>query len=79
MKRQLILIMTDTQRYDMVNCYRETGLSTPNIDRLAADGVRYKRAYTAQPVCGPARACLFTGLYPACSGSWGNGMAQETM
>lgn len=75
MKRQLILIMTDTQRYDMVNCYRETGLSTPNIDRLAADGVRYERAYTAQPVCGPARACLFTGLYPACSGSWGNGMA----
>lgn len=75
MKKQLVFIMTDTQRYDMVNCYKETGLSTPCIDRLAASGVRYERAYTAQPVCGPARSCLFTGMFPACNGSWGNGMA----
>lgn len=74
-KKQFVLIMTDTQRYDMVNCYKETGLSTPNIDALAECGVRYDRAYTTQPVCGPARAGLFTGLYPACTGSWGNGMA----
>lgn len=67
--------MTDTQRWDMVNCYKKTGLSTPNLDALAADGVRYERAYTTQPVCGPARAGLFTGLYPACTGSWANGMA----
>ena len=74
-KKQLVFIMTDTQRYDMVNCYKETGLSTPCLDALAADGVRYERAYTTQPVCGPARAGLFTGLFPACTGSWGNGMA----
>lgn len=66
--------MTDTQRWDMVNCYRETGLQTPCIDALAESGVRYARAYTTQPVCGPARAGLFTGMYPACTGSWGNGM-----
>ena len=54
-KKQLVFIMTDTQRWDMVNCYRETGLRTPCLDRLAAEGVRYERAYTAQPVCGPAR------------------------
>ena len=75
MKRQLVFIMTDTQRYDMVNCYKETGLKTPCIDRLAESGVRYERAYTAQPVCGPARSALFTGLFPACNGSFGNGMA----
>ena len=75
MKRQMVFIMTDTQRYDMVNCYKETGLKTPNLDRLAASGVRYERAYTGQPVCGPARSCLFTGLFPACNGSWANGMA----
>ena len=75
MKKQLVLIMTDTQRYDMVNCYKQTGLKTPCIDRLAAHGVRYERAYTAQPVCGPARSALFTGLFPACNGSWANGMA----
>lgn len=74
-KRQLVFIMTDTQRWDMVNCYKNTGLATPNLDALAADGVRYEQAYTTQPVCGPARAGLFTGIYPACTGSWGNGMA----
>lgn len=74
MKRQMVLIMTDTQRWDMVNCYKETGLSTPCIDRIAADGVRYERAYTTQPVCGPARAGLFTGLYPSSCGSWANCM-----
>ncbi len=74
-KKQLVFIMTDTQRYDMVNCYKETGLSTPNLDALAADGVRFERAYTTQPVCGPARAGLFTGTYPSWNGSWGNGMA----
>ena len=73
-KTQIVFIMTDTQRWDMVGCYRDTGLRTPNIDALAADGVRYERAYTTQPVCGPARAGLFTGLYPSCSGSWANGM-----
>ena len=74
-KKQFVFIMTDTQRWDMVNCYKQTGLKTPNLDALAADGVRYERAYTTQPVCGPARAGLFTGLYPACTGSWANGMA----
>lgn len=74
-KTQIVMIMTDTQRWDMVNCYRETGLKTPCIDALAADGVRYERAYTTQPVCGPARAGLFTGMFPSCCGSWANGMA----
>lgn len=74
-KKQLVFIMTDTQRWDMVNCYRNTGLKTPCLDRLAENGVRYERAYTAQPVCGPARSCLFTGLYPSSNGSWANCMA----
>ena len=34
--RKAILIMTDSQRWDMVNCYKNTGLSTPNLDRLAS-------------------------------------------
>lgn len=74
-RKQLVFIMTDTQRWDMINCYKETGLKTPCLDALAADGIRYERAYTTQPVCGPARAGLFTGIYPACTGSWANGMA----
>lgn len=72
--RQVIFLMTDSQRWDMVNCYRQIGLHTPSLDRLAASGVRFDRAYTCQPVCGPARAALFTGTYPHTNGSWSNNL-----
>jgi len=71
-RRQAIVIMTDTQRWDMLSCYRETGLHTPHLDRLAAAGIRFERAYTCQPVCGPARAALFTGTWPHTNGSVSN-------
>ncbi len=70
--KKVILIMTDTQRWDMLNCYKNTGLKTPNLDRLAADGIRYNWAYTTQPVCQPARAGIFTGMYPHSTGGWAN-------
>ena len=73
-KRKVIFIMTDTQRWDMVNCYRDTGLKTPNIDRLAGEGIRFEKAYTTQPVCQPARAAIFTGMYPHSCASWANSM-----
>ena len=72
--RKIILIMTDTQRWDMCGCYRDTGLKTPCIDDLAKKGIRFERAYTAQPVCQPARAAIFTGLYPHSCASWANSM-----
>ena len=72
--RKVILIMTDTQRWDMCGCYRDTGLKTPHIDRLAKNGVRFERAYTTQPVCQPARAGIFTGQYPHSCASWSNSM-----
>lgn len=70
--KKVILIMTDTQRWDMLNCYKNTGLKTPNLDRMAAEGTRYSWAYTTQPVCQPARAGIFTGMYPHSTGSWTN-------
>jgi uncharacterized sulfatase len=66
--------MVDTQRTDMIGCYGNPDMRTPNIDRLAAEGVRFDRAYTCQPVCGPARAAMFTGTFPHSNGSWGNSM-----
>lgn len=66
--------MTDTQRWDMVGCYEDTGLKTPCLDRLAEEGMRFERAYTCQPVCGPARSAIFTGTFPHSNGSWGNTM-----
>ncbi len=75
--RQLVLIVTDTQRTDMLGCYGHADMHTPCLDRLAAEGMRFTSAYTCQPVCGPARAAIFTGVYPHSNGSWANSMALE--
>ncbi len=73
--RKVVFIMVDTQRKDMLGCYGNPNMKTPSLDKLAAAGVRFERAYCCQPVCGPARAALFTGTYPHSNGSWGNSMA----
>lgn len=72
--RKIVVIMTDTQRWDMVGCYGNKDMKTPNLNKLAEEGMRFERAYTTQPVCGPARAGIFTGLYPHSCGSWTNSM-----
>jgi uncharacterized sulfatase len=73
--RQIILIMTDTQRTDMLGCYGNLGMKTPCLDALSRESVRFEKAYTCQPVCGPARSALFTGIWPHSNGSWANNMA----
>ncbi len=70
-----LLIMTDTQATNMVGCYSGQPLNTQNIDALAAEGVRYNSAFTCSPVCTPARAGLFTGIYSNQSGPWTNNVA----
>ncbi|MFB3880582.1 MAG: sulfatase-like hydrolase/transferase [Armatimonadota bacterium] len=71
---QVVLIMTDSQGANVVGCYGRPEMRTPNIDRLAREGMRFDRAYTASPVCGPARSAIFTGTYPHTNGGWGNNM-----
>jgi uncharacterized sulfatase len=76
MKRQSVLFLIDTQGANQVGaCAGNVALQTPNIDRLAANGVRFDRAYTCSPVCGPARSAIFTGLYPHSNGVLGNNQA----
>jgi len=59
----ILFFFSDQQRWDTCGCYGQPQDITPNLDRMAAEGVRFEHAYTCQPVCGPARACLQTGKY----------------
>lgn len=70
-----VFIITDSQRKDMVSAYGSPWMDTPNLDRLAREGVRFERAYTASPVCTPARSAMFSGMYPQVNGAWCNNTA----
>jgi arylsulfatase A-like enzyme len=59
----IVFLFSDQQRWDTCGCYGQTLDITPNLDRMASEGVRFDNAFTCQPVCGPARACLQTGKY----------------
>ena len=56
-------MVADDLGYGDLSCYGNTILSTPNIDRLAAEGVRCSQHYSGAPLCAPARAALLTGRY----------------
>ena len=73
-KKQVVFIMTDTTRFDMVGCYGFPVMKTPFLDDLASKGVRFEKTYSCQPVCGPARSAIFTGLFPHSNGSISNCM-----
>lgn len=60
----ILWICTDQQRFDTLGCYGNEHVQTPNIDRLAARGVRFERAFSQSPVCTPSRASFLTGRYP---------------
>jgi choline-sulfatase len=60
----VLLILTDQQRPDTLGFRGQTPCNTPNIDRLAAEGISFDDAITPCPLCLPARAALFTGRYP---------------
>jgi len=72
--QQVVLIITDTQRRDMVGAFGHQNIRTPELDRLAREGVLFERAYCTQPVCGPSRSAMFTGVFPHLNGSWSNNM-----
>lgn len=64
-KPNILLIMTDQQRFDTVSYLGNKLKLTPNIDKIALESTVFTNAYTAAPTCGPARAALQTGMYPA--------------
>ncbi len=72
-KPNLLLITTDTQRCDTLGCMGYEHAISPNIDRLASEGVMFSQAHTSAPVCMPARSCLITGLHTPIHGAIENG------
>ena len=70
----ILFFFTDQQRWDTCGCYGQKLDVTLNLDRMAAEGVRFEHAFTCQPVCGPARACLQTGKYATETGNFRNGI-----
>ncbi len=64
----IIVFMTDDQGYGDLSCMGATDFRTPNLDNLAANGVRFTDWYSNSPVCSPSRAALLTGRYPGNAG-----------
>lgn len=72
--KNILIILTDQQRKDSLGCYGNPVRSTPNLDRLAATGIRCERNYVANPICMPNRLSLFTGKSIRNHGLWTNGL-----
>jgi len=76
-RKNILLITTDQQSATMLSCTGNPDVQTPNLDALAADGVRFEKAYAAQPLCVQQRSTWYTGLMPHEHGitfnAWGEG------
>ena len=70
-KPNILFVMTDQQRWDAMGC-SGGWVQTPNLDRIAGEGVRFSHCVTNSPVCIPARVSLATGRYPHNTGVWDN-------
>lgn len=72
MAYNIIFYFTDQQRWDTCGCFGQPLDITPNLDRLAEQGVKFNNAFSPQPVCGPCRALFQTGKYPTETGCFRN-------
>ncbi|MDQ2944807.1 MAG: sulfatase-like hydrolase/transferase [Acidobacteriota bacterium] len=62
-KPNFVIIVADDLGYGDIGCYGSPDVPTPNIDSIAADGIRFTSGYVSAPVCSPSRAALLTGRY----------------
>lgn len=64
----IVYIMTDDHTAQMMSCYDTTHIRTPNLDRIAADGVKFTNSFVANSLSGPSRACMLTGKHSHTNG-----------
>ncbi len=75
----LVLILTDDQRWDALGCTGSGRVPTPNLDRLAREGVLFQNAVVTTPKCCPSRASILTGRYPHGAGVLGNEPPEDVL
>lgn len=73
----ILFIMTDDQRQDALSAYGNTILKTPNVDRIATEGMRFTEAFVTNSLCAPSRASFLTGLYSHAHGIITNGASES--
>ena len=71
-KSNVIIVFTDDLGYGDLGCFGHPTIATPNLDRMASEGLKLTQFYSASSVCTPSRAGLLTGRLPQRSGMWGN-------
>ena len=69
-QKNVVLIISDNQSWFDVGCYGNEVVSTPNLDRLAKQGVRFRQAFATTASCGPSRAVMYTGLLTHANGQY---------
>lgn len=73
----IVLIFTDDHAWQTISAYSDRLMQTPNLDRLANEGMRFNNAYVPNPICGPSRACVLTGKYSHLNGYYRNARGQQ--
>ncbi len=73
----IIIFISDDQSQIDVGCYGNEDVHTPNMDKLASEGMRFTRAYATSPMCVPSRSNIMTGLYPYKNGAQMNHFSME--
>ncbi len=68
----ILIVIADDMSYTDVGCYGSNQVATPNIDRLAREGMRFTRAFTATAMCAPMRQQMYTGIFPVRNGAYPN-------
>ncbi len=68
----IVYIMTDDHTAQMMSCYDTRYIETPNLDRIARDGVRFTQSFVANSLSGPSRACMITGKHSCANGFYDN-------